>query len=55
MWLTVGGLGERDTTCAIVGGIVALGCREETLPREWRDAREALAFDAVEKPFPYEL
>lgn len=54
LWLTVEGLGDRDTTCAIVGGIVALSCREETLPAEWLAAREALAFEPVVKPLPYE-
>jgi ADP-ribosylglycohydrolase len=24
LWLTVAGLGDRDTTCAIVGGIVTM-------------------------------
>jgi ADP-ribosylglycohydrolase len=24
LWATVSGLGDRDTTCAIVGGVVAL-------------------------------
>ncbi len=40
MWNTVAGLGDRDTTCAIVGGIVALSCPE--LPAEWQKAREPL-------------
>jgi len=55
MWLTVEGLGDRDTTCAIVGGIVALSCREETLPAEWLVARETLAFEPELRPVPYEL
>lgn len=38
-WATVAGLGDRDTTCAIVGGIVAL--RAEP-PAGWVQAREAL-------------
>ena len=39
MWLTVAGLGDRDTTCAIVGGIVGakLG-----VPDEWKTRRESL-------------
>src|SRR5205085_826347 len=28
MWVTVDALGDRDTTCAIVGGIVALTCTD---------------------------
>ena len=35
LWLTVSGLGDRDTTCANVGGIVALALGENALPREW--------------------
>src|SRR5262249_14069917 len=33
LWSTVAGLGDRDTTCAIVGGIVALSAG---VPEEWR-------------------
>jgi ADP-ribosylglycohydrolase len=40
MWTTVSGLGDRDTTCAIVGGIVAAGGAE--VPAEWAAAREPL-------------
>jgi ADP-ribosylglycohydrolase len=42
MWLTVSGLGDRDTTCAIVGGIVACSTGEGAIPAEWRRAREPL-------------
>jgi ADP-ribosylglycohydrolase len=35
LWLAVSGLGDRDTTCAIVGGIVALAVGENALPCEW--------------------
>ena len=40
MWWTVRGLGDRDTTCAIVGGIVALSSR--SVPLEWVHRREPL-------------
>ncbi len=40
MWTTVAGLGDRDTTCAIVGGILANGGAE--LPADWLAAREPL-------------
>jgi ADP-ribosylglycohydrolase len=40
MWYTVSGLGDRDTTCAIVGGIVAARVGLEGIPQSWRDARE---------------
>jgi ADP-ribosylglycohydrolase len=40
MWTTVAGLGDRDTTCAIVGGIVAAG--GAAIPAHFLAAREAL-------------
>lgn len=43
LWRTVEGLGDRDTTCAIVGGIVALTSRHP-IPRAWLEAREPLSF-----------
>jgi ADP-ribosylglycohydrolase len=42
MWYTVSGLGDRDTTCAIVGGIVAARVGWDNIPISWRDARESL-------------
>jgi ADP-ribosylglycohydrolase len=39
-WKTVSGLGDRDTTCAMVGGIVALSSR--SIPPAWLAAREPL-------------
>jgi ADP-ribosylglycohydrolase len=42
MWVTVSALGDRDTTCAIVGGIVALKVGYAGLPKEWQAARESL-------------
>jgi ADP-ribosylglycohydrolase len=38
LWTTVSGLGDRDTTCAIVGGVVALSSRN--IPAEWLKHRE---------------
>jgi ADP-ribosylglycohydrolase len=35
LWTTVSGLGDRDTTCAIVGGIVAMYVGKEGIPPEW--------------------
>jgi ADP-ribosylglycohydrolase len=43
LWTTVEGLGDRDTTCAIVGGILALAAGVE-IPTAWREAREPLGF-----------
>jgi ADP-ribosylglycohydrolase len=42
MWTTVSALGDRDTTCAIVGGIVALSASGNAIPAQWRMAREPL-------------
>jgi ADP-ribosylglycohydrolase len=42
LWLTASGAGDVDTNCAIVGGIVALSAGAESIPRPWRQAREAL-------------
>jgi ADP-ribosylglycohydrolase len=43
MWTTVSGLGDRDTTCAIAGGIVALSAGRPSLPATWLAAREPLS------------
>jgi ADP-ribosylglycohydrolase len=43
LWTTVAGLGDRDTTCAIVGGIVALGAGRESIPADWLSAREKIS------------
>ncbi len=42
LWTTVGALGDRDTTCAIVGGVVALASDEPSIPAHWRARREPL-------------
>lgn len=42
LWTTVSGLGDRDTTCAIVGGIVVLNTGVEAIPERWRISREVL-------------
>jgi ADP-ribosylglycohydrolase len=46
LWNTVAGFGDRDTTCAIVGGIVALSAGRESIPPAWLKAREPLAMRA---------
>ena len=38
IWMTLAGLGDRDTTCAIVGGIVALSVGR--VPDAWLERRE---------------
>jgi ADP-ribosylglycohydrolase len=45
LWATVSGLGDRDTTCAIVGGIVALAVGRTAIPADWLSAREPLALE----------
>jgi ADP-ribosylglycohydrolase len=42
LWTTVSGLGDRDTTCAIVGGIVAMSAGVERIPRSWVQSREPI-------------
>jgi ADP-ribosylglycohydrolase len=42
LWRTVSALGDRDTTCAIVGGILALRAGRDGIPQRWRTAREPL-------------
>lgn len=42
IWLTLAGQGDCDTTCAIVGGIVALRTGMDSLPAAWRASCEAL-------------
>ena len=42
LWLAVSGLGDRDTICAIVGGIVALSAGVTSIPIAWQTAREPL-------------
>jgi ADP-ribosylglycohydrolase len=42
LWETVSALGDRDTTCAIVGGIVALSAGPDSIPEYWLAAREEL-------------
>ena len=42
LWLTATGLGDVDTTCAMVGGIVASYTGVENIPTDWYAAREPL-------------
>lgn len=43
LWTTAAGGGDRDTTCAIVGGIMALSTGE--IPEKWLLRRESLPSD----------
>ncbi|BBB60081.1 hydrolase [Undibacterium sp. KW1] len=42
MWLTVSAGGDRDTLCAIAGGVVASFVGDKGIPDSWRARREAL-------------
>lgn len=42
LWTTVSALGDRDTTCAIVGGIVAMSAGAESVPQSWVQSREPI-------------
>jgi ADP-ribosylglycohydrolase len=42
IWETVSALGDRDTTCAIVGSIVAMSAGPGGVPKSWIAAREPL-------------
>jgi ADP-ribosylglycohydrolase len=52
LWTTVSGLGDRDTTCAIVGGIVALSVGRDGIPASFSSAREPLALQAEARATP---
>jgi ADP-ribosylglycohydrolase len=41
LWVTLSASGDRDTNCAIVGGIVAAYTGINAVPQQWRDACEA--------------
>jgi ADP-ribosylglycohydrolase len=45
LWTTVSGLGDRDTTCAIVGGIVVLAAGAAAIPPDWFAAREPVRYE----------
>jgi ADP-ribosylglycohydrolase len=42
LWTTVSGLGDRDTTCAIVGGIVAMSAGMAKIPPAWLQSCEPI-------------
>jgi ADP-ribosylglycohydrolase len=45
LWTTVSVPGDRDTNCAIVGGLAAALTGIDGIPQDWLDAREALRHD----------
>jgi ADP-ribosylglycohydrolase len=42
LWTAVAGGGDRDTTCAIAGGVAVMAAGEAAIPSDWRRAREPL-------------
>ncbi|MFD3457430.1 ADP-ribosylglycohydrolase family protein [Streptomyces sp. NPDC058691] len=42
LWQTVAGWGDRDTTCAITGGVVASRTGTSAVPAAWLQAREPI-------------
>lgn len=42
LWRTIDAGGDRDTTAAIVGGLVALVLPDGAVPSQWESAREPL-------------
>jgi ADP-ribosylglycohydrolase len=53
IWRTASGLGDIDTNCAMVGGIVASYTGQEGIPAEWLRRREPLpvwALQAIVEP-----
>ncbi|MBS2022929.1 MAG: ADP-ribosylglycohydrolase family protein [Deltaproteobacteria bacterium] len=43
LWTVATPGGDRDTLCAIVGGIVALSAGRESIPQSWLHSRESLS------------
>jgi ADP-ribosylglycohydrolase len=50
MWNTVAGLGDLDTTCAMVGGILSARNAGHAMPAVWLQAREPLSEIAGAQP-----
>lgn len=40
LWKTVSALGDRDTTCAMVGGILMMSAKEDSIPANWLNSIE---------------
>ena len=43
LWAAIGGFGDIDTNCAIVGGIIAAGNPQAGIPPSWLEARECIS------------
>lgn len=44
IWKAVSILGDRDTICAIVGGITIMSCKEKSIPENWINSVEKFEF-----------
>lgn len=44
LWRAVSALGDRDTICAMVGGIVCLYAEDNTIPQEWKEKVEKVKY-----------
>lgn len=42
LWTAVAGLGDRDTICAIVGSVVILSAKPNTMPIDWQEQVEKI-------------
>lgn len=47
LWLTVSGLGDRDTTCAMVGGLV-VNSSSASIPTQWQVNSEPISKTYIE-------
>jgi len=52
LWTLVNALGDRDTTCAIAGGVLALRTGPQGIPPAWDRARERLSSISFRGPRP---
>jgi ADP-ribosylglycohydrolase len=42
LWKAVSILGDRDTICAMVGGMIIMSSKEENIPRIWTNSVEKI-------------
>jgi ADP-ribosylglycohydrolase len=45
LWNTVSAMGDRDTTCAIVGGVVVMSAGLASIPERWMSSREGIPME----------
>jgi ADP-ribosylglycohydrolase len=49
LWKAVSILGDRDTICAMVGGMTIMSSKEENIPNEWKESVESIEKSAFFK------